>query len=444
MLWRYRIYPEDAYNQLKDGTGQDFGYDVDAWRAWMATQDDPLPIKHNRMRIGNYLITSTDLEFLTSDAGEQLLTKLTTKDVSEQNTLNLVTQLRKTYTQAQSGAALSLVRVRQKAVAKFGESAAKMYFTETALQQASDPLIRNYRAKKYGRVLDVCCGIGADSLAFAAAGADVLGLDLDPVRVEMARLNAAALGLSAKFEIADVTKGVPASDYDLVFFDPARRDAKGKRIKNVEHYIPSLWLVNNWDAQRMMAKISPGVDLAQVENFGGGIEFISVSGDLKEAVLHLGGDVHGMQATLLKNNKVYHWRREDDEPGLLLREPQDWLIEPDPAIIRAGLVRDIAATHDGMMLDETIAYFTTSNDPNDVWLRAWQIRDWMVFNLKKLRAYLREHNIGTVTVKKRGSRLTPEELIPKLKLKGEESATLVLTRHKNKMIVMICDDIAVN
>jgi hypothetical protein len=94
-------------------------------------------------------------------------------------------------------------------------------------------------------------------------------------------------------------------------------------------------------------------------------------------------------------------------------------------------------------LDETIAYFTTDDKPDSPWVRTWQILGWMPFNLKKLRAYLREHNVGTVTVKKRGSAITPESLIPQLKLKGDESRTLVLTRCQGAHIVIICADYAV-
>jgi hypothetical protein len=64
----------------------------------------------------------------------------------------------------------------------------------------------------------------------------------------------------------------------------------------------------------------------------------------------------------------------------------------------------------------------------------------MPFNLKKLRAYLRERNVGAVTVKKRGTAVTPEVLIPQLKLKGDESRTLVLTRCRSKQVVIICQD----
>lgn len=180
----------------------------------------------------------------------------------------------------------------------------------------------------------------------------------------------------------------------------------------------------------------------QLELYGGLVEFISVAGDLKEAVLHLGTNERGLKATLLVNGAVYHWQRDGDEPDVPLAEPQGYLFEPDASILRANLVKNIVCHFSGWMLDETIAYFCIDKKVTSPWLRMWRIHDWMPFNLKKLRAYLRERGIGKLTVKKRGSAIEPETLIKQLKLKGKEPATLVLTRYQGQQIVIICDEIA--
>jgi SAM-dependent methyltransferase len=317
-----------------------------------------------------------------------------------------------------------------------------MYFTEDALQQASDPQIRAYRSQNLAglRILDVCCGIGADSLSFARAGASVHGLDIDPLRIAMAQVNAEALGLNAHFSIADVTQGIP-SGYDMIFFDPARRDEQGRRLYDVEAYIPPLSIIQQWKAPKIMVKLSPAVDLEQFGNYDGLFEFISVDGDLKETLLHVGDTSH-FKATLIARGEIYEWQREGlDLPEVPIAEPHGWLCEPDASILRAGLVRDAAVAFNATMLDETIAYFCTAEKPASPWLRAWKIREWLPFNLKRLRERLRDYDIGTVTVKKRGSPISPEELIKQVKPKGKESATVVLTRYAGQHIAIICDDI---
>lgn len=362
-----------------------------------------------------------------------------TQDLSSSAALRLLTNLRKDYSAEQSRAGLEMAQLRVKAVDKFGADAANMFFTRDALEQASDPLVRRYRAAQMDNgvnVVDACCGIGADSLALAAVVATVTGIDRDEVRIAIARHNAAALGLNARFEVSDVTAVLPPAD--LIFFDPGRRDEKGNRIYNVEHYQPPLSTIRSWQAERFVIKLSPGVDLVQLAKYAGRVEFISVDGDLKEAVLWCGAGEQGITATLLTGEDVHHWQSDDAVTAQLLSEPRAWLVEPDPALLRAGVVQSVAAHFGGWLLDETIAYITTDKKPDSPWLRSWQILDCMPFNLKHLRAYLREQNVGHVTVKKRGTAVTPETLIPQLKLKGDDSRVLVLTRCKGQQIVIVC------
>ncbi len=378
-----------------------------------------------------------------------MLNRLAAEDLADDHTLRLIEMLRRDLTLEQAGAALEQARLRKRAVGKFGDDAARMFFTREALEQVSDPLIRTWRATEVvsaQSIVDACCGIGADALAFAQAGHDVVGFDIDPLRVALARLNAEALRLSARFEVADVRDALPAAD--LIFFDPARRGDEGKRIFDVERYQPPLSTLRGWQAERILAKLSPGVDLAQLEDYGGSVTFVSVEGDLKEADLSAAEGMGGCYRAVLLNagHDAAVWSRAADVmTSAPISDPCGWLLEPDPAIIRAGLVADLALELDGAQLDPEIAYITTDSKPETVWARSWQILDWMPFNLKKLRAYLREHQIGRVTVKKRGTAVTPETLIAKLKLNRNDSGsrTIVLTRCRGAHIMLVCADLTI-
>lgn len=388
------------------------------------------------------MLTLELLAALQASGAQTALAALADEDLSDAQTLRLLTRLRRDLAPELAGAVLEQARLRQRGRAKFGVDAAALFYTADALEQASDPLVRRYRAAHLAgaKVIDGGCGMGADSLAFAAAGCRVLGLDLDPVRVAIAQHNAAQLGLSdrAHFQVHDLRTGLPEAT-EAIFFDPARRDPAGRRIHDVEAYEPPLSLIRQWQADRILAKLSPGIDLAQVNEYPGLLEFISVAGDLKEALLWLNGSA-GRRATLLSEGKALHWQAEDI-PLRPLSAPLAWLVEPDPALLRVGLVQQAAAAFDGYLLDEIIAYFTCAEKPCSAWLRAWRILDWMPFQLKRLRGALREQGVGHVTVKKRGFPLTPEELMRQLRLKGgTQSRTLVLTRHAGNPIVLICED----
>ncbi len=386
------------------------------------------------------MITLDMLEFLTSAAGERTLTELAGQDTSEERSLGLLTALRKALPSGQAGAALELARLRRKAEAKFGADAARMFFTRDALEQASDPHARRTHAEGSAglRVADFCCGIGADALAFAGAGAQVLAVDIDPVCAQMARLNAEALGLALTIQTADVRTLNPEAD--LVFFDPARRE-DGRRLYAVEAYQPPLSALRRWNVPRLVAKLSPGVDLGQLTGYGGEVEFLSVEGDLKEALLRTGPAWFGadpvLRATRIEAGRALHWPGTDIEPGAVAA-PRAWLIEPDPALIRARLVTSAGRAWGAAQLDATIAYLTADTQPETPWARAWQVFEWMPFSVKALRAALRARDIGHVAVKRRGSPVTPEALLPQLKLKGDAGATIVLTRHAGKPVALIC------
>lgn len=383
--------------------------------------------------------TLDDIAFLRSRDGEQLLARLAGEDLSEQNTLRLLTHLRREVGVQAARAAVLMAQLRLQATDKFGDFAAKLFFTPSAIEQASHPTVAAYRARQLGAraILDVCCGIGGDALAMSRIGARVLGIDQSAVRVAIANYNAQTLGLTATFIVGDARDPLP-DGYDAIFFDPSRRDTSGRRIYDVEAYQPPLSTIRGWRASSLAVKLSPGLELGQVAGYGGGIEFISVDGQLKEAILWVGAGWTGRKATLLRGSGVWSWVR-GAEPEITIDQPRMWLVEPDPALIRAGLVADVAVHFGGALLDESIAYFTTTERPQPPWVRSWRVRDWMPFHLKKLRAYLRQRHIGRVTVKKRGSAIVPETLVTQLKLKGDEVAIIVLTRLRGAPIVLICD-----
>jgi hypothetical protein len=380
-----------------------------------------------------------DIVFLQSDEAQSLLQDYAMADVSDSNMLNLVMVLRQSLSMEQTSAILTTVRLRQQAVDKFPYDAHNLLFTDDSLQQASDVRIRQYRAGLVaGRsVADICCSIGSDALAFAGRGCDVVGFDIDPVRIAIARHNAEVMGLPVMFEVRDVTQ-MRYAHYDVMFYDPARRKSDGNRIFDVEQYIPPLSLAHQFHAEQIAVKLSPAVDLNQLREYGGQVEFVSVEGSLKEAVLWMNrADMHPM-ATLIQGDHV-HQLHYDHDAQVDVRPPRAWLFEPDASVLRAGLVQHLAEQLGATMLDDTIAYVSMDARVETVWGRYWRVEDWMPFNLKKLKRYLVERDVGQVTVKKRGFPMSPEEVIRKLKLKkGRESRVLVMTRHQGEPVVVIC------
>jgi hypothetical protein len=113
------------------------------------------------------------------------------------------------------------------------------------------------------------------------------------------------------------------------------------------------------------------------------------------------------------------------------------IYEPDPAILRAGLVQQLGVQLGAAQLDADIAYLTADVYCPSPFARAWAVETWMPFGLKNLRAALRQRQVGEVVVKKRGSPMQPEDLIRDLRLKGDQQRVLFLTHLRGRPIVII-------
>ncbi|NEA46640.1 SAM-dependent methyltransferase, partial [Streptomyces sp. SID10815] len=225
---------------------------------------------------------------------------------------------------------------------------------------------------------------------------------------------------------ADVTQ-VDTAPYDAVFVDPARRGGRG-RIFDPEAYSPPLsWAVAAaLRAPRAALKVAPGIPHEAVPP-AAEAEWISDGGDVKEAVLWFGAEPGLIRATLLPGPYSLRGRGLPDPP---VRPVGRYLYEPDGAVIRAHLVAEVAEELDGGLIDETIAYVTADELRPTAYATAYEITDRLPFHVKKLKALLREREVGVLTVKKRGSAVEPEELRRKVlpKPHGRAAVTVFLTR----------------
>lgn len=389
----------------------------------------------------NDLDPLASLAALLTGPGRALLDEV--RDTEPAQELAVATRLRREHPAELVSAALGQARLRQRAAVKFGAAdAGRMYFTPNGVEQATRATVATYRARRFHElgvrsVADLCCGIGGDAIALARAGIRVLAVDRDPLTAAVARANADALGLGELIEVreADVT-GVESSAYDAVFVDPGRRGGRG-RIFDPEAYSPPLsWAVRAaLKAPLAALKIAPGIPHEAIPAEAAA-EWISDSGDVKEAVLWFGTRGPGsVRATLLPGPRTLVGRGLPDPK---VRPPGRYLYEPDGAVIRAHLVAEVAEElNAGGLIDETIAYVTADSLDPTPFATPYEITDRLPFNVKKLKALLRQREVGILTVKKRGSAVEPEELRRKVKPHGPNSATVFLTRVQGAPTMLV-------
>jgi len=370
--------------------------------------------------------------WLLTDDGQRLLERATALAGADE--LHTQEELRRTADAEHVAAAVTQVVLRERATAKFGADAHRMYFTPDGLEQATRARVAAHRAARLTAfetktMIDLGCGIGGDLLAASRAGLTCAAIDLDPLRVAVAEANLAALNLPGAVGVADATR-VDISPFDVAFADPARRSDRGRTFR-VDDWTPPWTFVETLFAGDACVKVAPGIPHSLVPD-GVEAEWVSDHGEVKEAALWSGSLASAARRATVIGEGGLATLTEEDDPGAEVRAVGEFVYEPDGAVIRAGLVTAVAAGVQGGLVDDHIAYVTSDASFRTPFARGYQVLEHLPYREKQLRAALRERNVGRLTIKKRGVDIVPEQLRRRLALSGDEEATIVLTRVDGK------------
>ncbi|MBO3733837.1 methyltransferase domain-containing protein [Glycomyces sp. NEAU-S30] len=338
-----------------------------------------------------------------------------------------------------AAAALTLADLRAHAKAKFGERAERMFFTRAGLEQATRWVVAERRAARFAaharEVTDLCCGLGTEALAFAAAGLRVAAVDMSEETAAFARANAEAMGLPVEVAVGDALQTPLA---ESAFADPARRSGAGRNFNPAEYSPPLDPLLEHMASARFAAlKLGPGIGHEWIPE-GAEAEWVSVDRDVVEACLWLGDAAEVPRRASLCKAGEWHELTGSGEERAPVGEVAAYLYEPDGAVIRAGLVAELAERLGAHTAYESIAYLYSDRLVETPFARAWKAEEVWPLHPKKLKALLAERGIGRLTIKQRGTGIDPAALRKQLKLKGGNEATLVLTRLGDTHAAILC------
>jgi hypothetical protein len=369
--------------------------------------------------------------------------------------LKLVSTLRaEGHDPALVAAVLSQAKLRRRAASKFGEFAESMLFTEAGLEQATRLSVaaqhaERFRAAGITQVADLGCGIGTESMALASLGLKVSAFEIDEVTAAVASYNLAPFD-TAEVMQADVTT-LDTGAFEALMFDPARRELGGPareravRTFNPADYSPNFdWVLEQARKRPTGIKLGPGHPHEGIPA-DAEAQWVSVDGDLVECTLWFGSVAREgvARSALLLGKAGTHeltsatFTRTDAPLG----ERGEYVHEPDAAIIRSHLVGELAEQLGANLFAPEIAYLSTNIRVSSPWMRSYRVLDELAFDRKRLKAYLRERGIGVLEIKKRGSDVSPEALRKEMALKGENAATLIVTRVGDAHRVLVVEPI---
>jgi len=377
------------------------------------------------------------LDALRSPAGHDLLRRLAGASLD----VALATALRRSYPADLVAAAFSLTELRRLGRAKFSR-ADEMWFTRDGLEQAAPEAVSAHIAERYRgaeRIVDLCTGIGGN-LVMLAGQAPVTAVDADPVHLAMAGLNAAVYGRDGVVLVrSDVLSfAVPAGA--AVFVDPARR-AGQRRLAAGQSSPPLSWCVGLASAGGAVGvKVAPGIP-AELIAEGWEAEFISSGRQLGGALLWSPAlSTVPRRATLLPAGLTLVAVPGSAVPVAM---PGRYVIDPDPAVTRAGLVEDLARSLAplGMWkIDSRIGFLSCDSEARTAFGRTLLVEESLPWSLKRVRSAVRAAAGGSVDIRKRGSAVDVDELHRRLDLSGERRLTLVLTRALGRPWALVCSD----
>jgi hypothetical protein len=408
---------------------------------------------------------------LLTPEGWELLASL--GPYQEDKSFELNSALRKAgHSPALVSAVLTQSRLRTKAEGKFGEFARSMLFTQAGLEQATRLNVAARHAQRFAEagishVADLGCGLAADSLALASMDINVTAVELDETTAACATVNLIPFS-NATVVHADAT-AVPLDGIDGVWLDPARRvtsTSGTKRIWDPEAFSPPLSFVQSLAAsgRAVGVKMGPGMPHDSVPA-GCEAQWVSVAGDVTEVALWFNAVQRpGVRraALVLGSEGAAELTSGEDfgaGPAAPVGPVEGYLYEPDGAVIRAGLVADVALQLGGHLVDEHIAYICAPQLVDTPFARAYKVLKVMPYNVKALKAWVKAEGIGVLDIKKRGTAVTPEELRKQLlpggknaggkntggknagKKGGNKTATLVLTRIGEDRVAIVVEPV---
>ncbi|HCG54875.1 MULTISPECIES: class I SAM-dependent methyltransferase [Brevibacterium] len=367
---------------------------------------------------------------------------------------------------------LTQAQLRKDAVKKLGPFAEDMLFTRDGLAQATRlPVAAHHARRLLGEgkdtggdkdtdnspdaadpaptIADLGCGIGVDSFAFAGMGAQVTAVDADEVTAAIASFNLRHL-TNASVDHARA-EDIDTSAFDALWFDPARRTVgKGTkggstaRIFDPEDFSPSLsWVIDKAIAAKAAGvKLGPALDHSLIPDEAEA-QWVSHLGEVVEVCLYFGAArqrpgrsalVMGDRTLLVHEDDL----PDDDEDGV--GEVGHYLLEPDGAIVRAGLVTALCGPLQARRVHPKIAYLTTDVEPTGpaaAGVTSYQVTDVLPAKIPSLRKALVSRGIGSVVIKKRGADIVPDQVRRQLKLPAGDKATLVFTRLGDRHVVLL-------
>ncbi len=263
-----------------------------------------------------------------------------------------------------------------------------------AFEQSSSEECAAHKPLSGALAIDLTCGLGVDTLYLSRRFERVVAIEHNPTLAAITRHNLALMGVdNVEVITGESEEFLERLTYaDLIYADPDRRNAEGKKMVCLEDCSPnmvSLLPMLKEKSHNIVVKLSPMFDIKEaLVAFGKGasVEVVSLSGEVKEVVAwwEKGAEESTITATALGCGtfSVEAERRPQTHNKPFDPTPYTHLVVPDAALRKAGLVGEWCRSEG---LDHFGAYAFATERPTTTMGHIYNIEVSLPWQPKKLK-----------------------------------------------------------
>jgi len=347
--------------------------------------------------------------------------------------------------------AIRSLRKRAESSGRFpSEWARGLLATDKLLQQASSMRLATYVGRTLADiagdapVIDLCCGLGADAIGLALAGATVTGVDLSPEAILCAEHNGqlADVADQCTFTQADATTFTIPDDA-IVHIDPDRRFTD-RRAVDLTHYAPSETFLRKLTARTRAGamKLSPAIPREDLLGWAGAsVEYISEGGTCRQCLLRWGTDNATRRATVVAGDLLDPITTSIDasDDFAPIESPGEFLIEPDAAVLAADAVDALATEHDLWRIDPELGWLFADRAIHTPLAHTFRVLHEVPGRVKDIRRAIADVDGGIVEIKPRGLRLDTDKLQRTLRGKGTRPLAILWTKLGQRQVAFVAE-----
>lgn len=357
--------------------------------------------------------------------------------ISKLDNINYIQKLKKSYPNYPINELLTLFRIRKNAQKRI-KNAENFLFTTKGVEQSSSTSIAEYNASKFinkSIVADFCCGNGIDCLNIAQNVKKVYAIDLSEDALLCCRFNAQQMKIN---NIEFLNQNVLDFDEQVegIFIDPDRRP-KNQRVIIGSEMSPSINEIKNIinKYKHVVIKLSPAYPyLEEKINISHTWEFVSENRTLKEVLLCTGDFAtknYSRKSVILPNKQLLF-----NNNKISVTNISDYIYNPDPAIIRAGLVQDLGYLLDYTLINKHISILTGMKAKENNFGKCYSVISSFHYSKKIFQKFINNNNIGELIVIMKGFPETPDKFKKKFKIKGKEKHIVMLIRLDDEFLAV--------